>query len=266
MPFKLFARKLAGSERLERGQEWYGETVAQNLASIEYEGCRNLFERYIPRDGITLEAGCGLARWVLFFRRKGYPIMGCDIDHQALKEARWYDPDARLVTADICALPLKPECCDTIISLGVIEHFENGPEKLLEEMRGALRTNGILLVAVPYNSLFRQLLVNRVMFLKSLIWRVLKCEAVFTEYRYSRSELRAYLEAAGFEVLAFYPEMLTPPRHVGAYLDFIHLTGCVPGRKFEAPMVMRLFSTIVRFASPWFNSGMVMGVSLKKGR
>ena len=66
MPYKLFSRNINNNGRLEKGQEWSGETVQQNLASISYEGYREIFESHMPRHGMTLDEAdariLGLAR------------------------------------------------------------------------------------------------------------------------------------------------------------------------------------------------------------
>lgn len=264
MAFKLFSRKMRNSDTLEKGQEWKGESVEENLASCEYEGCGRVFENYFPKEGWVLEAGCGLGRWVLDFSRRGYKIIGCEIDHQAVKKAKRFDPSASFITADIRSMPFKNEIFDAILSLGVIEHFKGGPQKVLEEKKRILKPEGILLVAVPYNNLFRKVLVNRFISLKVLIMKALKYNVVFTEHRYSKKELMDLLESSGFEILSCYPEMLLPPKHVGAYVDYIHLTGRIPENKFDVPKPMRVLTSLMKSISPWLISGMVLCAARKK--
>jgi hypothetical protein len=91
----------------------------------------------------------------------------------------------------------------------------------------------------------------------------LKFDVVFTEYRYSRKELLEFLNVSGFETLSCHPEMLQPPRHVGSYVDYIHLTGRVPGNKFDVPAPMRMLTRLIKSVSPWLISGMIMCVARK---
>jgi len=265
LAFKLFiGRKSGNNGWLGRGQDWHDESVEENLALCEYEEYRHIFERYFSRDSIVLEAGCGLGRWVLYFKKRGYKVIGCDISRQALKDVKSYDPSISVVAADILDLPFRSGSYDAVISLGVIEHFEDGPGKAIEEMGRVLKPRGTLLVAVPYNSLFRRALVNRFRSLKSLVLKALGYEMVFTEYRYSRAELIGFLKGLGFEVLSCYPEMLVRPKHIGAYVDYIHLTGVKPKSRWEVPEPIKTIANLTRSISPWLISGTMLCVARKK--
>jgi len=264
LAFKVFARRIYSDERLEKGQEWYGETIDENLAFCEFEGCSHIFEKFLSKNGLVLESGCGLGKWVLFFKNRGFKIIGCDIDYQALTSAKDYDPSAYLIRADVHNLPFKDCLFDAIISLGVIEHFKNGPHKILEETKRLLKPNGLLFVAVPHNSFFRRFIVNHFIFLKMLLLRALRYKTVFTEYRYTKEELMGFLKYFDFEILSCYPEMLIPPKHIGMYIDYIHLTGIIPKNKFETPRGVSIIANRIKSISPWLISGMVLCVARRK--
>ena len=51
-------------------------------------------------------------------------------------------------------------CADAVLSLGVVEHDEAGPQEGLRELRRILKPGGILVLAVPFNNWFRRLVVN----------------------------------------------------------------------------------------------------------
>jgi SAM-dependent methyltransferase len=264
LPFKLYTKKNTDIKGLEKGQNWCGESIGENLSFCEFEGCSTVFEKHLSQEGLILDAGCGLGRWVLFFKKRDFKIVGCDINHSALKEARRYDPDLWLVTADIRYLPFKEGIFDSIISLGVIEHLEEGPEKAIKEKRRALKPKGNMFLAVPYNNLFRQVFVNRVISLKTSILRAFGNRMVFTEYRYSKLELTFLLQSSGFEIQSFYPEMLAPPKHIGSSLDYMHITGILVKQKFEVPWMVRIAALAAKSISPWLISGMVLCVVKKK--
>lgn len=264
MAFKLFIRKKKNSKSLEKGQEWHGESVEENLKLCEYERCHYIFGKYFSKDSMILEAGCGLGRWVLYFNKRKFKIIGCDIDYPALKAAKDFDPSVCLIRADVRNLPFKDYSFDAIISLGVIEHFEDGPQKIIEEKRRVLKPKGMLFVAVPHNSFFRRVLVNHFILLKILLLRALGYKTAFIEYRYTKEELIDFLKGLDFEILSCYPEMLVPPKHIGVYLDYIHVTGMVPKNKFEAPKAVRIIANLIKSISPWLISGMVLCVARRK--
>ena len=92
---------------------------------------------------------------------------------------------------------------------------------------------------------------------------ILQYKIIFTEYRYSVEELKNFLITGGFEILSCYPEMLVPPKHIGAYIDFIHLTGKIPKNKFEVPTPLSILVNLMKSIYPWLISGMVLLVTKK---
>lgn len=156
--------------------------------------------RLLPRNGRILEAGCGLGAWVVFLHRKGYHVSG--IDHDASVISRLRSVDATLdVTVETIEALGHPACSvSAYISLGVVEHFESGPDSALREAYRILEPEGLLFLTVPANNLFRKLIAHPLRSLYLLLHRMKGGRTYFAEYRYSRRELRLMVEHAGFEV------------------------------------------------------------------
>jgi SAM-dependent methyltransferase len=174
---------------------------------------------HLPKDGLIVDAGCGTAKWPIYLGRSGYRCIGAEISREACLAARAVDPAVRLVRADTRRAPLRTGSADAVLSLGVVEHDEAGPQESLRELRRILKPGGILILAVPFNNWFRRLLVNH---LQSRVTRQRRRAGIalgFAEYRFSAAEVRRHLADAGFETVASYPNDLRPPKVMGLWVD-----------------------------------------------
>jgi SAM-dependent methyltransferase len=69
-------------------------------------------------------------------------------------------PNIPISLGDIRALQFKDAYFDGYLSLGVIEHFINGYEQIIDEMHRVLKPRGILLLSVPTISYLRHLKIK----------------------------------------------------------------------------------------------------------
>lgn len=157
---------------------------------------------HLPTQGVILEGGCGLGQYVLYFRQKGYDVVGGDFSVGALQAHHEQRPATPLAAMDLRALPFADGAIAAHISLGVVEHLENGPVPILQEMVRTLRPGGIVLVSVPWmnglRTLFRPVLQRRE-------GQKRAAGMAFYQYYYQRDEMRRFLEQVGLRVVRFYP-------------------------------------------------------------
>ena len=96
------------------------------------------------------------------------------------------------------SLDLASGSVGTYMSVGVIEHFENGPEETLKEARRVLHPDGVALISVPYLNLARQSLLSRAPTRPP-------DGTTFHQFYFSVEEMRSLLHTAGLELVEVFP-------------------------------------------------------------
>lgn len=196
-------KKIFTVRRLDEQQAhmWDNCVIEDEVSACLKRNIAEHFLKHLPKDEPILEAGCGLGAWVVFLSERGYDISGIDHDEKVIERLKTWRPSLKVASGDIRKLPYDDGCFGAYISLGVVEHFEEGPERPLIEAMRILRPGGIVVLTVPFNNLFRRLFTNPLRFLYLMVHRIRGGEISFAEYRYSEAEACCLLENSGFEVL-----------------------------------------------------------------
>lgn len=194
----------------------------QHVAIIEgHEMAARVFKEFLGRGGMRiLESGCGTGRWMAYFERLGNHAVGVDDSWGPLRVARQHGRQMDLIRANALFTPLKPASFDAVYSSYVAEHFEDGPEQLFREIHRVLKPGGLFFVVVPFNNLFRRLVVNPVQQALCAYWRWRKRPLAFTEYRYTQQEMDGFLVRSGFRILRVEPDDFILPWTKGLFVDF----------------------------------------------
>lgn len=164
---------------------------------LGYGTLRHVFLKYLPRKGLILEAGCGRGQYVAALRSRGYNCIGVDFAEKTIEMVKKYLPDLPVKVGDVRELKLKDESLNGYISLGVVEHFKEGPSDALKEAFRTLKKEGILIISVPQAFLWRK----KAAFPEE---SPLPENAMFYQYAFSPEEFRTLLEDAGFRIIAEY--------------------------------------------------------------
>ena len=161
-----------------------------------------------------------MGRWVFYLRDQGYAITGIDASAEAVRAAHLYDPDAAIRLGDVCDTGFPGGSFDAILSLGVMEHFIEGPQAVLCESKRLLAESGLLFVTIPPANAVRKLLVHPLLACKRRVRELAGQEFVFSEYRFSVAEFADHLRRAGFEIIEIATDELLLPKNMGLYVDF----------------------------------------------
>lgn len=251
---------------------WSNDGVEEQIELCRHETTLPVFAAHLPKEELVLDAGCGLARWVFYLRQRGYRVMGTDYAHAALAQAMRYQQPVPLFASDALRLPLRDASVGGIISLGVIEHAPEGPQRALRELHRVLKPGGVALVAVPYNNLWRRCLINHLRRLRDRQKRRVGLNVRFAEYRFSARELCGFLRDTGFEVLSVHADDFHPPLGKGLWVDSSSFFGyrinefeMAPGRKWwELNRRGRLLQRCANLASPWLIAAGVLAVARRR--
>lgn len=137
---------------------WTQRSIETELESCLLElPARELFISYIPKGGRALEAGCGLGKWVIYLKRLGYDIVGIDNNELAISKLKDYDRSLQVELGDVLDIHYPDSSFDAYISMGVVEHFENGPLPALKEAHRVLKPGGLIFISVPTVNISRKL-------------------------------------------------------------------------------------------------------------
>jgi len=199
MPLAYYSR--AATEEFWT-EHWSGQDVRGLLAVARRSPLTRVIESALPDRGLVLEAGCGLGQYVILLRERGHRAVGADWSLEALRRARAHAPDAPLAAMDLGSLAVRDGAASAYLSLGVVEHDAAGPAGLLAEARRVLAPGGRLVLSVPYvngaRRLFAPIVARRQAAVRAR-------GGQFYQYAFTRREVRAFLDAAGFRALAFSP-------------------------------------------------------------
>lgn len=262
MPFKQYVRAEIAAQLDEtyRFETWAADMPGEayfdvHVSVIEArEICVPLLRRRLPGSGLRiLESGCGSGRWLAFFERLGHRPVGIDDSVGPLAVAARHAPRLLLVRGDALATPFPAASFDVVFSSYVAEHFEDGLDALLREARRLLVPSGLLILIVPYDSLFRRLVTHRVLSLFYVWCRLRGRPLAFTEFRFSRAEVEGALDGAGFRVEETAPDDFHTPWAKGLSLDLGRLVrrrGAAPGT-WELNGFGRALASGLGALSPW---------------
>jgi len=255
---------------------WNQTSIKRELSIVKTDGLNPIFEKYLKKEAINIEAGCGLGKWVIALKNKGYKIIGLDTYAKGLIKLKAHDKTLKLLTGDVLSLPLESNSIDSYISLGVVEHFEEGPQVPLREAYRSLKPGGIAFIEVPFDSPLRQ--INRNLFslkvtLKSPVRIFLETLGLrqkrqqvsmrFYEYRYTQSELKKFVKQAGFKLIELLPkDDLASDKSISLWLDYPRLRH--KNKKiFQLSQQGKIIKAILHLISPFSYPALIVAVCTK---
>jgi ubiquinone/menaquinone biosynthesis C-methylase UbiE len=113
-------------------------------------------KKYLPLHAKVLDGGCGMGGTVFALDLAGFEAYGIDFAQETvdLIQVNW--PHLHISYGDVCSLPFADNFFDGYWSIGVIEHFYDGYEAILNEMSRVIKPGGYLFLDFPAMSLLRK--------------------------------------------------------------------------------------------------------------
>ena len=109
------------------------------------------FDELLPNleHKTIIDIGCGVGRYFPFFHLRGASeLVGIDVGENLLRIAKELSPHVKAILASADALPFPNEHFDVVLSMGLLEHFED-PQPILREWVRILKCGGVLIVETP---------------------------------------------------------------------------------------------------------------------
>jgi SAM-dependent methyltransferase len=187
--------------------DWWGEiTPISEIHMWDYYGGRQWITKYVPRNGLVVEGGCGVGRYVFYLKKLGIEIEGVDFSDTIIEKLQRIkneiEPGVVFNKGDVTNLPYEDDSLSGYISLGVVEHFIEGPHKPIAEAFRKLRPGGIAIITTPNISFlvfYRNVLSRLKNIVKIILGRKIT-EPPFFQYEYRPAKLKSCLEQEGFYV------------------------------------------------------------------
>lgn len=118
-------------------------------------------KKYLAAKSKIIEGGCGLGQQVLKLQNLNYEIIGIDYAKKTVQLVNKLKPEINIKLGDVRKLDFADNYFDGYWSFGVIEHFYNGFDEILLEMKRILKKDGFLFVTFPHMSKLRKMKANR---------------------------------------------------------------------------------------------------------
>lgn len=262
--------------------------IEQELEACNIETApRIMFLTYLTKNAKIIDAGCSFGKWVIFLSKQGYNILGVDNNDFVIEKLKEYDSSLQIEYGDILNLKYPDNYFDAYISMGVVEHFEDGPLPALKEAYRVLKPNGLIFLSTPTVNIIRKIItqpilniINRLNFLfvkiKSFFSnkkniehksnqkkRIFKKHYFhFAEYRFSSKELQSFLRKSNFKVIKTVPHDFygSKTHSIGLGVDFPFLKKRY-GINFELNSIGKFISKILEGFSPWMTCASVLCVA-----
>ncbi len=252
----LLDKKIDTTTKKAWNENWQTSEINEILEIFNYPRVQKqvaLYLKYLPKNKPILEGGCGLGPYLLYFRKMGYTLLGADYNFDPLAKISAYQQNTPLLQADILNLPLASNSLGAYLSLGVIEHFTQGPRQAIKEALRVLAPKGYFLLQVPNSSIFQKIKFPLTFLKKNPLVRKMLGKPpknYYWEQYFKVKELKKELELNGFKIIE-----IAPVDHEHALMDFC------PGffknnKSFDAAnKIGSRLGNILEKIAPWATAG-----------
>lgn len=246
-------------------ENWTNTSIEQILEIFRYPRVKRqmeIYTEYLPRDKKILEGGCGLGSYLIQLRRMGYDVIGIDYNQGPLDKISRYDRTIPVYRADVLDIPFPDSYFGAYLSLGVIEHFTEGPGPAIKEAYRVLTPGGYFLVSVPRFSVFDMMKSPLTMIKRNIPLRAAlkkREQKHYWQQYFGIAELSDIFRKNGFEIIR-----IAPIDHDYALAKFC---GCLRDRStYDATSGLALsIGDIFRRHMPWSTADSMILICRKPG-
>lgn len=252
--FDKLNNRLVFTGKIASPDFWDNVWDVKDLAKTIRGGIKNRLivkttKKYLTPDKSKkiLEAGCGNGQFVHAFHSLGYDVYGVDYAAKTVSKTKSIFPELNITIGDVRNLDFPDNYFDGYWSVGVIEHFYDGYDPIINEMKRVLKPGGVLFISFPHMSILRKL--------KTLLgcygtFKNIPDSEEFYQFALDHEKVIAKLNAMGFLLLKKIPYSGTK-----GLKDEISFTKPVLQRIFDSKNILiriinyGLSLTLARFSS-----------------
>ena len=166
-------------------------------------GAKNRFikkitKKYLAPGTKILEGGCGAGQNVYGLNCWGYDSWGVDFAKDTIHRINEKFPNLKTSEQDVRKLNFPDNFFDGYWSLGVIEHFWGGYDKILREAKRVIKPGGYFFLTFPYMSPLRKVKANLGIY--KIFNSSLKNDN-FYQFILNAEEVKGVVENYGFKLL-----------------------------------------------------------------
>lgn len=223
MKYKIY-KKVAKNSTSGGTAYWKDKDFDEHLKLTYHQTTYLYFIKNYPPPRKILDAGCGIGRLVIPLAQAKYDTTGIDIEGEALDRIKeYYSSDTlALIEGDIFNMVFPDNTFDTILSMGVLELFEDPviQKKAIMEHIRVLKDDGIFMITIPQISFVRFLFHLPYIKLLSMVRFFKRKKEYFTRYYYGQGEFQKIIENCGLKVIDIVYDDLLEPYNFGLTIDY----------------------------------------------
>lgn len=264
MMYKLKKYYAVGVDRRSLLEESYakGYGLTADLDHYAQQDFWPLLQKTLSSEKKYLDAGCGVGGWLLFLKEKGYHVEGFDEAARIVRAITEYDPDVEVKQGSMTAMPYPDGSFDGVLTIGSLDHQEDGLDQVFTELKRVLKPQGIIFIEVPLLNSLRRVLYVPLKKIQAGLMRYLGRKEVFAGYLFDRTSIDALLVKHGFEVVSVQPhDIPSQDGHYGLYIDWPLLRGQEP---YRLNMLGSFIKVATNSISLWLASTGMVVVARKK--
>ena len=197
----IMVEQKADSEHWDK--HWHlDDFVGRVKAGKDSRLVRKFTKKFLPAGSKILEGGCGIGQNVFGLKYWGYNAYGVDFAQKTVKKIKKNFPELKISVQDVRKLDFPDDFFDGYWSVGVIEHFWEGYNSILYEVKRVIKPEGYFFLTFPHLSSLRKLKA------KLGFYKIFKSNSKvndFYQFILNAEKVKADVEKCGFKLILKHP-------------------------------------------------------------